>query len=362
MEIVEIVVISVHLLSAFFLLAVGYKRPKQAPFTSTPYEIEGSEGARPIGLATKKVEAKNVRQFFENYSQSLAVNIEGVGVCITPHTGLFSSCTQGLCGYLQRQYLSVDYHAFVIVESSDGMWWAVDKMKDGIYMSCGESMDCVFYFDGVKRPEPVLMLIEDKSTSSLDVMVYWLRRKLPQNTHNPLDSQCQHFAKEFFNTFAKSKKWELDTNTDLINPLNLPSKVGSNGLLRLLGFVIVYYDGYLLYNESTEDEVNHYQYIGYLVILGSLIMMFFMGTSGKRERMCLILSLLLSFVLVVEALFQKPLGSVKRRSARYGEMCYGSYYLVFTGYVLIPLGLLSHSKKAIIAIYIVAVIYFYSEG
>ncbi|XP_063680062.1 uncharacterized protein LOC134815457 [Bolinopsis microptera] len=223
---------------------------------------------RLIGWRTKKVEAENVRQFFENCSQNLDVNLERVAVCSTPLTGPFSSSTQGFCDYLQQQYLSFDYHAFVIAESIDGMCWAVDKMTDGIYVSCSKSRDSVvFYFNGVKRPEPVKRLIMDKSTSSLGDVVGWLERKLPKNTYNPLESQCQHFAKEFFDKFAKVESWKFDTIIDWTSPLKYLSKVGFDGLLRLLGVVIVYYDVYLLFKESTEDEVNHYQYIGYPVIL-----------------------------------------------------------------------------------------------
>ena len=46
---------------------------------------------------------------------------------------------------MQRQYLPVDYHAFAVLKT-DGMFWAVDKMKDGIFVSRSKILN-LFYFN-----------------------------------------------------------------------------------------------------------------------------------------------------------------------------------------------------------------------
>ena len=60
--------------------------------------------------------------------------LERISVNSLPLTAPFKSSTWGVRSSMQRQYLPVDYHAFVVLKT-DGMFWAVDKMKDGIFVS-----------------------------------------------------------------------------------------------------------------------------------------------------------------------------------------------------------------------------------
>ena len=196
--------------------------------------------------------------------------LKSIGVYSSPLSGPFSSSTPSVRDYIQRQYLPVDYHAFVVFETSDGMWWALDKMTDGIYVSRGSNHDSVlFFFQDKPRPKPILMLVKDESNSSVSDLVRRLRNLLKSNKYDIIDKNCQHFSKEIFDKFAIDHTWDFTTPTDFTSPLTLFRNDGVI-LFGLLRFALSFYELYNLYKEGKHTESYHYKYVAYIIVISVL--------------------------------------------------------------------------------------------
>ena len=68
---------------------------------------------------TELITADNIEQVFRDLSSDLqADTINLIGVFSSPLSAPFGSSTTTVRGYLQRQFLPFDYHAFVVLETS----------------------------------------------------------------------------------------------------------------------------------------------------------------------------------------------------------------------------------------------------
>ena len=155
-----------------------------------------------------------------------------IAVYSSPLEALFASSTPTIRGFFQRQFSYVDYHAFIVVNTSYGRWWAVDKMSDGVYLSHGDSRDSVlFYFNHKPRPQPLKILIEDRTDSSEEGLFFNTilnRTKLSYHSYEVVSENCQHFCKEIFDKFASSKWWKYSTLVDITSPLLLFTNVSKS--------------------------------------------------------------------------------------------------------------------------------------
>ena len=125
--------------------------------------------SRPFETArTQQITVDNVGQFFRNNTHYFeTTTLKNIAVYSTPLNAPFTSSKTPVRNFLQGQYLPVDYHAFVMFETSDGMWWALDKTRDGIFASCAKSRDSIFYyFQEEHRPEPLCLRAIDSFTSN----------------------------------------------------------------------------------------------------------------------------------------------------------------------------------------------------
>ena len=95
---------------------------------------------------SKLITYENIYEVFESIAQNLeTVTLRDIKVYSTPLSAPFKSSKPGIRRYLQQQFSPVDYHAFVVFQTSDGMWWALDKIAEGIFVSWGKCRDSVLF-------------------------------------------------------------------------------------------------------------------------------------------------------------------------------------------------------------------------
>ena len=272
---------------------------------------------------TELITADNIEQVFRDISPDLqADTINLIGVFSSPLSAPFGSSTTTVRGYLQQQFLPFDYHAFVVLETSEGKFCAVEKQTDGIHISWSDCIESVlFNFDKESRPLPIKLLIEDKSNSNLYDVMQCLKHNIPQNLYD-VDQQCQHFAKEIFGKFAAVKFWDASLPADLTSPLTLLSNRG-RPLLFLIHLACIITELYLLFSDSTVNTGSR-QFAGFSLLLGLLVLVLSIKTGHLNEGMLNHLGgvtlLLVLCALILECIFSTPLGAYRKRGALYTEM------------------------------------------
>ena len=101
-----------------------------------------------------------------------------------------------------KQLTSVDYHAYVVLETNTGVYLSLERNTDGIYM--GKSPR---FGDMVNDTASVELIIEDSSDFSMIWLIEIL--KIDVGDYNAIDPNCQHFAKFIFDKVADRKQWEF---------------------------------------------------------------------------------------------------------------------------------------------------------
>ena len=258
------------------------------------------------------------------FRSSKGATLTSIGVYSSPLSGPFSSSTPSVRDYIQRQYFPVDFHAFVVFETSDGMWWALDKMTDGIYVSRGSNHDSVlFYFQYKPRPKPILMFVKDESNSSVSDLVRRLKHLLKSNKYDIIDKNCQHFSKEIFDKFAIDHTWDFTTLTDFTSPLTLFRNGGVMSLI-LLFCTIFFYELYNLYKEGIQTESYHYKYVPFIIISVLFVTLLFLNDVQRMCKEFIDLTIfkyhMASVVILVEAVVTAPLDAIRRRGRQYAKM------------------------------------------
>ena len=265
---------------------------------------------------TKLITTDNVEQVFQEISVDLkADTLKWIAVFKCPLSAPFSSSTTSVRGYLQQQLLPFDYHAAVVCKTSAGKFCAVEKQMDGIYVSWSDCKESVlFYFQSESRPQPISLLVADESICSLYDVMHCLRHNAPQNRYD-VNRQCQHFAKQLFDKFSVKKFWDMSSPTDFTSPLTLFSDRGSP-LFLLLWLATIIQELGLLSSDNIENAAS-YQFAGFTVLLGLLVLIVLMKTGGKRmfeSFLNLVLKLLL-WTVVLECILSTPFGAFRKRGA-----------------------------------------------
>ena len=173
--------------------------------------------------------------------------IEKISVLSAPLAASFRSSKPSIRSRLRLQLFGMDYHAFVVLKTNDGLWWSLEKMPDGIYVSRGNIPESViFCFGDEVRPEPVCVLAVDYSDSSLQDIFHRVNHILKtKSEYDVMKNNCQHFAKELFCKFAKHKTWEPITISDVTSPVSLFS-YDRVPLFLLMGAIALIGELYLL--------------------------------------------------------------------------------------------------------------------
>ena len=283
---------------------------------------------------TLQVTADNIEEAFkgnnELYQKAAALSIDKISVYKSPLSAPFSSSKDSVRSVMQDQYLSVDYHAYVVFNTSDGMWWALDKTDEGIFVSRGESFYSVtLCFDGRLRPKStcgkLYPLISDESDHTFSDVVRRLTKILKSNRYDLIGKNCQHFAREIFNKFAIDETWELSTVTDLTSPLTMLRNNGFN-LAKLLYIAFLFYELYLLSGESREKESYHHLFVVYTVIIvtGIVLLIDFLWLILPYSLLGFLIYVKLYVILIalyLEAQHYSFLGTIRKRAIQYRKKC-----------------------------------------
>ena len=89
--------------------------------------------------------------------------------------------------FFRMQFSVVDYHVFVVLLTEHGRYFAVEKQRDGVYVTHVGNLDSVlFYYNGANRANPIRELIKAQSTSLLGDIVRHLNDILPTNCYRNL--------------------------------------------------------------------------------------------------------------------------------------------------------------------------------
>ena len=309
---IEVAVLSLYVMFSGLLRSIWCSVESPSHFKT---HITPTSSVR-YSSTTHKVNAKNVERVFKaKYCLSPnKIALKNIGIYSALLDGSFHGSKPSVRKLVQRQFSPVDYHAFVVFETTDGDWWAIDKMRDGVYVSKGEQIDSVlFHFGKDQRSLPVCKLIEDDSKSLLSDVVQRLEFILESDNYDLIEENCQHFSKGIFDKFARLKTWKLKTLTDVTSPLTLLTDSGSP-LLKLLWTVSILFELFFLFNESRASEsCYHYKIAITFVILTSLLQQYL---GDMWDTICV----MLFSALVVEGLFCSTLGVFKQRGAYYREM------------------------------------------
>ena len=272
----------------------------------------------------EQLTADNVGQAFRNNTHYFeTTDLNRIFVYSCPLTAPFSSSTTSFRSYIQRQYLPVDYHAYIVFHTGQNeseMWWALDKQREGIFLSWGINEDWVVHsFKGKPRAEPIKKLAGDSSRYPVSDLARSLRNILKSNEYDLIENNCQHFSKEIFDKFATDIKYKFTTPIDLTSPLSLTIYNCSMSIIA----ISILYELYLLFMKSRENDYSYYQYqyTVYFVTVVSLILLYFndkgLGYLVYNHSRLILLYLVLPY----EAVLYAPLYTIRKRGAQYREMC-----------------------------------------
>ena len=346
----EAIVLSLFLLWMLPDMSRGFLLSgKRMSVTSSSEQPDDRECS--ICVHTRRLTVDNLEEAFkgnsELYETTAALSLREISVRKSLLSAPFSSSKVPVQSVMQVQYLPVDYHAYVVFNTRDGMWWSLDKTAEGIFVSWGGSYYSVTEcFDGHLRPTSTIghsELISDESDRTVSDLVSRLKYILKSNKYDLIQKNCQHFAKEIFDKFAINKTWELFTVSDLTSPLMQLSRLLSSGgfpQAKLLYIVFLFSELYLLYGENREKESHHHLFVMYTVIIVTgivllidylLILPFF-----QLERLLVIKYLGTFFVLYLEAKHYSLLGTIRKRAHQYRKMSQSATW--FKKYFSLPLG------------------------
>ena len=274
-------------------------------------------GGTASAASTEKVTDSNVEEVFRsNCPDYETATLRDIRVYSVPLDAPFSSSKPWppIKRFFQRQFFTVDFHAFVVLHTRDGMFLAVEKQRDGVYVSFGREEDSVIrYFNKKPRGGPIrlleLELEAGYSTPSLGEFVQHLKQILPKHEKYELvNHNCKHFAHDLLK--EAGIEWTFTTLTDIMQ---------FRALLLLLLIVSIIYE--------TSYHYNWYIALLVLLILGLLI---FVG-ENMTKFMKELLVVTLTFALLLEGIFYTPLGAVIKRGAQYSEMWRSESWFSVTG-------------------------------
>ena len=285
---------------------------------------------------TENVTAENVSKMFRKYFQE-GSSLKSVAVYSCPLNAPFSSSKVSVKKRVQRQYSALDYHAFVVFESNVGVWIALDKMIDGVFISWGRNQGSVlFHFEGKFRPKPLRLLKKDDCNSSRSELIHHLEKLLNSNSYDLIQENCQHFSKKMFDKHAVGLSWDFATPSDLTSVL----KFFSNGGLPMimLVFFVCWLTELSLLLKRSEYRPAHPNIVYLTVVITSLlygIILVLGRDKGVWKHFSDIISpMFMSFILVftqfLEVIFS-PSGIVKRRASHYGRNLWKSGNVLIKG-------------------------------
>ena len=100
------------------------------------------------------------------------------------------------------------YHAFVLLETTSGWFWSVEKNDEGVFVQRSKNLFAVREFLRHKERPSIINVISDSSVMPMRKFVHelWMSNAITSE-YNIVSNNCKHFAKDVFDKVATSKSW-----------------------------------------------------------------------------------------------------------------------------------------------------------
>ena len=268
---------------------------------------------------TEKVTVKNVESIVKANSMDYHNSqLEWIHVYSVPLTNKDLGFWLSVKALLEGYFSPVDYHMFVVFKTNDGMFWAVEKGTENIFLSYGKTYHSVVHsFLNNIRPQPVYMQAVDRASVSLDRVVCYLIKQLKSVHYCSWTANCQHFAKDIFNKFASDENNDSAKRVDLANLRPLSKRLISP-LFLLLTLICAVYDVADLFNEYGPSV----RYVTcWTLILVSVLMLHFYARNILIINNIVhpMLIFFLFTALLIESVYATPLESIIAQTEHYRE-------------------------------------------
>ena len=165
----------------------------------------------------------HVRNLTHEYIDLLERGWEGTNTKIwytsvlrTPLEDIYQSSHSSARGALRRVWTGGDYHAFIVFATDDGMIWALDRDRTGIYLSWStateyEPLYTVIRYFKTLRPTPIDFLSQaytsSKNAYPVTNFTRFLREEM-NRSYNLLLDNCQDFSSRTINEITQMDVWK----------------------------------------------------------------------------------------------------------------------------------------------------------
>ena len=183
-------------------------------YYNKPYVIEPTYSVPHVHARTLTDEHLDL---LERGWEGMDIEIRWIGVLSSPLEDIYQSSHASVSEILRRVWTGGDYHAFIVFYTSDGMFWALDKDREGIHLSwC-----TVLGYDPIHtvmkcrdsktlRAAPITILSQASSynqTYPVKKLSYFLREELSR-TYGILSDNCQDFSSRLINEVTQTDVWQ----------------------------------------------------------------------------------------------------------------------------------------------------------
>ena len=174
--------------------------------------------------------------------EGMDIEIRWIGVLSSPLDDIYQSSHASVSEILRRVWTGGDYHAFIVLYTSDGMFWALDKDREGIHLS----WTTVLGYDPINtvmkcrdsktlRAVPITILSQASTynqTYAVKKLGHFLREELSR-TYGILSDNCQDFSSRLINEVTQMDVWQPTPKLHLL----FSKELESNAIVLLEVFV-----------------------------------------------------------------------------------------------------------------------------
>lgn len=220
------------------------------------------------------------------------VYIKMIHVASSPLEGPYQSSPIVLRDKALRQWTGGDFHAFIVIATSDNVHLAFEKNRSGIYVSrIATNIDrplftVVLYFGADVRSEPLTNICRgsicgcdpDRGTGYLmQNLTVFLKSEL-NRSYSFLYDNCQSFAKRIFEEVMNETVW------DPLPPTHALFDSGLEYYIELVVEVSMLFNNILVYFLTLKEGRKHIKFVCFAYILWL--------TSTDVSKICMNLSLI----------------------------------------------------------------------
>ncbi|KAL5253664.1 hypothetical protein ACHWQZ_G013439 [Mnemiopsis leidyi] len=104
----------------------------------------------------EKIKSNCIGDFFGNLEK---VKLKNIGVYSAPLAASFSPWHRSVHDNIRLQFFPIDYHAFIVFETDDGRYCSLEKMPEGIFISCRVNVKTLLQFVIIRRFDLILFAV-----------------------------------------------------------------------------------------------------------------------------------------------------------------------------------------------------------